>query len=174
MNGQAGSDILIIPIKKQACTSQLVIWGSAVLVLLLIVLVPNGQDVLASMSSIGTNVTASITGLSTLLLTLFSAQNIQSPQFWVFLYVSLCIVSHIAPSKQDRIGMWKGLAWIVLLLGIVNIIPLLLGYDPTQLVGQASAYLRFLSVLFLYALLLSLFHYIVSFALYLTPFRTST
>ena len=143
------------------------IFGSAILVALLYFLVPNATDIFTPLTENNTSVFYSIQHI---LQQLFAMTNLTSYSFWIFLYLSFCISAHIAPSKQDRRGMWKGFFWMVLILIFLNIIPLLLKIDIIQYVSRIYASMTILTALFLYTLIISLLHYIASWLLLRLPY----
>lgn len=144
--------------------------GPIILILLLVFLVPNGRTILNSMQSLEPNITLA-TSLMSLLRDLAAPANIHRFSFWIFLYLSFCVVSHMAPSKQDRGGMWAGLAWLTILLLIANVIPLLLGFHPELYVGRVRESLSLAISVLLFSLLLSFVHFLVSFVLFVIPRR---
>jgi len=145
------------------------IFGGIILFVLLHVLVPNAKDVFAPLNQDHTSVFSVLLATGKALLTLFSVENIQNPLFWVFLYFSFCVSSHIAPSKQDRRGMWKGLLWIVILLVLLNIVPLLLGFNVTQYVFRIYSSMSIIIAIFLYALCISFAHFLLAYGIFYIP-----
>ena len=93
---------------------------------------------------------------------LFAIGNISHWNFWLFLYLSLAVASHMAPSKPDRHGMWRGFYWIAILLILMNIITLLLGVNITFYILNLSQFLGLFVAIFIYALLLAFLHYLIS------------
>jgi hypothetical protein len=57
-----------------------------------------------------------------ILTALFQKGNWGSYKFWIFLYLSLCISSHMELSPPDIKGAWKGLVSIVIAILVINII----------------------------------------------------
>jgi len=145
------------------------IWGSVFLVLMLAFLVPNGKEVFAPLRETN-SFSAVLNGVWNTLVHLFNKENIITWNFWLFIYISFCIASHIAPSKADRKGMWNGLIWIVLISLLVNAIALLFGKDLTNYILNVNHYLGVFIGIFIYALILSFIHFLLS-VIILTPFR---
>jgi len=145
------------------------IFGSLFLVLMLAFLVPNGREVFAPLRETDSLSTV-LNGVWNTLTHLFNKENILEWNFWLFLYISFCIASHIAPSKEDRRGMWNGLIWIVLISLLINALTLLFGKDITQYILHVNNYLGVFIGIFVYALILSLVHFLLS-VIILTPFR---
>jgi hypothetical protein len=135
--------------------------GPIILTGLLYWLVPNAKVIFNPLIDTFSSVNAfkdSLLGVSKL----FIKENLQHWQFWVFLYVSLCIASHMAPSRADLRGMWKGLLWIVLLVIGINILALVLEFPLTEYVLRVSQYFGIFTAIFVYATVLSIIHLIFS------------
>jgi hypothetical protein len=146
------------------------IFGSLFLVILLYTLVPNGRSVFVQLEASQYNIYSIYHNTSNAISTLFSNENIHSWNFWLFLYVSFCIVSHMAPSKRDRSNMWSGLFWIILLLIVINLIAILFGFDLSNTIQKTNSYLSIMIGVYAYAIMLSLIH-LVSASIILWPFR---
>jgi hypothetical protein len=142
------------------------IFGSIILVVLLYFLLPNGKQIFLPLTNNGHIITSVLNTLRNL----FNYNNLHTWQFWVFLYLSFCIASHLAPSKVDRKGMWGGLVWIVLLLILINIITLLLGINATDYILRINQYLGIFTAIFVYTLIISTIHFIFAWVV-LRPFR---
>ena len=146
------------------------ICGSAVLVAMLYFLLPNGREVFAPLVRELAGGRDFFSSLGESLANLFSGENIRTWNFWVFLYVSFCVASHMAPSRADQSGMWRGLFWIVALLLILNLVAVAARADITGYVLALSRSLKFLIGIFAYALLISILHFIMA-AIVLSPWR---
>ncbi|MFH1286828.1 MAG: hypothetical protein ABII02_03695 [Candidatus Magasanikbacteria bacterium] len=99
-----------------------------------------------------------------------SAFDASSWKWWLFLYLSFAVSSHLAPSKQDQKGMWSGFIWIVCIIIIINTIALFAQSNITSSVLGLSQYLRFLTAIFLYATFVSVLHFLIA-SIILFPFR---
>lgn len=86
----------------------------------------------------------------------------------VFLYLSICIVSHMAPSRADRASMWRGLGWLIAVAFVVNLIFVVIGSDPTKFINRVSDIVWMYAGVFLYALGISLLHFFTTTVLF-TP-----
>ena len=149
------------------------IFGSIVLVIMLYFLVPNGKEAFLPLTREQSTPLGFLISMKTTLTTLFAWVNIQAWNFWIFLYLSFCLASHIAPSKADRKGMWKGLVWLVFLLILVNILTLSLKVDITGYVLKINVYLGILTAVFIYTTIISALHFILSHLLLLKRKNTS-
>lgn len=146
-------------------------FGSAILALLVYVLVPNGKEIFAPLRSGGLeNMSSIFLSIKNTLFVLFDWKNVSAWNFWLFLYVSFCIASHLAPSAKDRNGMWRGFFWIILILLIINILFAFFHRNPTTKILLINQYLGVLVAIFLYATLVSLLHFIFS-CVILSPFK---
>ncbi len=146
------------------------IFGSLILVFFLYLLVPNSSDIFGSLANNQENFLGILKGAGNALLKLFTLENIKTWYFWIFLYMSFCVASHIAPSKADRKGLWKGLILIIISLVFINILTLLIKWDITQYILTFSEWLSILVAIFAYATIISLLHFIASYFI-LRPFR---
>ncbi len=146
------------------------IFGSLFLVILLYTLVPNGRSVFAQLEPNQYSIYSIYKNTSNAISTLFSSENIHSWNFWLFLYISFCIVSHMAPSKRDRSNMWNGLFWIILLLIIINLIAILFGFDLSNTIQKTNSYLGIMTGMYVYAILLALIHLVFA-SIFLWPFK---
>ncbi len=136
------------------------IFGTLLLFLLLSFLLPNGKGILSVLIDARTSLSSLVASIPTVFGMIFSTTNIITWQFWLFLYLSFAISSHIAPSNQDRKGMWSGFLWIVILIFLLNFAALLLRIDLTSYILKTAGYLNVLTALTLYALVMSIIHYL--------------
>ncbi len=146
------------------------IFGSLVMVIMLYFLVPDGKEIFSPLVNHTGSFNTFIFSLKNTLLNLFSKENLASWNFWIFLYLSFCLSAHIAPSKQDRVGMWRGFIWILAILLIVNITTLAIKIDITEYILNLTKYLGIFTAIFTYTLMISLLHFILS-SIILWPWR---
>lgn len=144
--------------------------GTILLTLFLYLFVPDAKDIFLPLTNTSSSLRGFLSSVQQILAQLFSITNLSSWSFWLFLYLSFCIVSHIAPSAEDRRGMWQGLAWIFFLLFLVNTITFLLQFDLTHYLLLLTHYLGIFIGLFLYAILISLLH-LIGASILLRPFK---
>lgn len=138
------------------------IFGAFFLVGLLYLLVPNGNEIFSPIRDISSqNLLLIISPIKETLFNLFRWQNLTSWPFWLFLYISFAIASHMGPSPADQKNMWRGLFWIILILFIINLITLLLGQDITKYILYTNKYLGIFTAIFIYAIIISSLHYII-------------
>ncbi|MGD9978897.1 MAG: hypothetical protein AB7S54_13305 [Bacteroidales bacterium] len=115
-----------------------IVFGAFVLYALLYYLVPNNSSVFLSIEQQSKVLVKAVRGewggvftslrdstLSTLNL-LFNRTNFSDYKFWIFLYLSMCISSHMELSPPDIKGAWKGLLSLVIFFLTFNLIILAL------------------------------------------------
>lgn len=142
-----------------------IILGPIILVILLYTLVPGGKELFSSIPSSLDSLSIVAEGIKNFFLSLFSSVNLSSWRFWIFLYVSFCIASHLAPSKADLKGVWRGWLLIVVCLFIANCVARLVNSDITRYIISFSHFFTGLATVYIYTLLISLLHLILSFLL---------
>lgn len=152
-----------------------VIFGAAALYAVMYFLLPNQQPVTELIASSGlriNNITelsghweAVIASAKAMMQQIFDPENYSKLQFWLFVYISLCIASHMELSPADLKGMMKGLLSLVLILLVVNLIALLAGYDISKYIFYAGSYTGMFFGVYVYAILVSLLNFVVSFTL---------
>ncbi len=120
----------------------------------------------AEFTNVGFTISSFLTDLSKIV----SMANLKLWYFWLFLYISFCIVSHIAPSRQDLKNMWRGFGWIIFILFCVNLITVACGVDLTAYLLGLNQYMGMAFCVFLYAIIIAILHWLVSVIL-LRPFR---
>lgn len=146
------------------------LWGALILFLMLYFLLPNGREVYTALSNTNGGIVETLANIKNGLRLLFSSSNLTDRTFWLFLYLSFCLSSHLAPSRADQKQMWQGFSLIITVLIIVNILTLLMKINITQYVLVINKHLAVLIGIFTYALLISLLHYLLS-VIFLRPWR---
>jgi len=139
------------------------ILGPLILVLFLYLLVPRGQEIFSQLSGSQNSLILLMAGVKKFLVLLFSPANLTSYRFWIFLYLSFCIASHLAPSKSDRKSMWSGWLIITASLFILNILARLLHRDATGYIIDFSHFFAGLIVIYIYTLVISGLHFLISY-----------
>lgn len=134
--------------------------GSSVILILLYFLVPNSIEILQI--SLQVNPNQILKQVHHIFLKLFSINNLKNYQFWIFLYLSFAIITHISPSKRDRTNIWKGAVWLTLILIIINILGLFLfDYTPNQYIQLTEIIVFVIFSVFFFSLLIAASHYII-------------
>jgi len=105
---------------------------------------------------------ASVTGIFTAYLELvkliFSGDNLQNISFYLFLFVAICISSHISLSPADIKGAFKGLSFIFLIMLILNAI----GLSRSILVVDVLKYNLLMTSFLMIAVIFSLITFFIS------------
>ena len=134
--------------------------GPIILALLATIFLPSGQHLLDSLST-GSD-SLSFTGTPLAIFSVFrrlwNLVNFYDWKFWIFLYTSFCVVTHLAPSPEDQKRMWHGCIALFILLFLINCILHLVGLKLSQLIISVGHTLSGLVALFLYAVAISLIH----------------
>ena len=133
------------------------IFGVIVLALLFYFLHPQGRLILSDAGR------TSVLDLEKIFKAIFNPAVFHYYRFWVFIYLSFAVASHLAPSKQDRKNMWGGFVWLIFLLLIFNGPAFLFRFDLTAFILAESSWFSALVSLFVYAIFLSFVHFFLSF-----------
>lgn len=152
-----------------------VIFGAGVLYAVMIFLLPNPESITTVISSSDLHF-GNIMNLShqwesivnagkEIITSVFHAGNFDNISFWIFIYLSLAISSHMELSPADLRSMLSGLGIVAIVLFIVNFIALIFGYDISEIVLRINAYTGILFGLFLYAIIISSINFLVSYFL---------
>ncbi len=96
---------------------------------------------------------------------IFSSANFNSVLFWIFIYVSFCISSHIQLSPPDLKSMFSGLLTILVILLVFNFSTMIFGVNFSGYFVKASATMGKFSGLFLLAVALSGANFLISYFL---------
>jgi len=156
-----------------------IILGAVALYAALYWLVPNKNEILASITASTMEELRPASMIQQLSLlagavpatlgALFAPENLRHWQFYLFLYLSLCIASHMQLSPPDIKGMTSGLISMVVVLFVVNGISLFVGIDVWKYIVVASRAMGMFVGLFMYATIISGLNFVVSY-LILTPY----
>jgi hypothetical protein len=167
-----------------------ILFGSLVLYAALYFLMPNFQSLFQVINKYGSHIagdiqTGNIAGSwsaikavsVSVLGAIFNSENLTNWRFWVFIYLSFCIASHMELSPPDISGSKSGLITIVLFLLIFNLIIMsveLLGWN-TMLGGfwqyikletysaGINKFLGILGALFIYSVIISALNFVLSY-----------
>ncbi|WP_439744452.1 hypothetical protein [Bacillus pseudomycoides] len=148
--------------------------GMAALILLMYYFVPQSYSVFihaletnTQTASINIDMLQNILFSAILLLkSLFTVSNLFNPLFWLFLFIAICISTHIALSKPDIEGSLDGVITIFIVLFLFNAIAGLFHYDSNQLIGNVVKYNTYLLAFSSIAILFSCIAVCISFIFY--------
>lgn len=72
---------------------------------------------------------------------IFAPANLTSWHFWVFLYLSICLSAHLAPSGKDMRHVWPGLIAACVLVLLASAVMSAVAVEPMQVAGGIQPYL---------------------------------
>jgi len=150
-----------------------VIFGAGVLYAVMFFLLPNPESITTVISSSDLHF-GNIMNLShqweyianagkEIITSIFHPGNFSNISFWIFIYLSLAIASHMELSPSDLKSMLSGLGILALFLFAVNFIALSFGYEISSNVHRVNSYTGILFGLFFYAIVISLINFLVSY-----------
>lgn len=152
-----------------------VIFGAIVLYAVMYYLLPNHQAVVNQINASGMQIDnimdittqwkAIFASAENLMKSIFTPDNFSDYRFWIFIYISICIASHMELSPADISGMMKGLVSLVILLVVINFVALLIGRDISRYIFNVGSYIGMFFGVYVYAILISLLNFLVSFVL---------
>lgn len=142
-----------------------VIFGSLVLFSAMYFLLPNSQQAIQvilgydtsklSTSHLHASINDVLQYTLSLLKVIFFPANFSAYKFWIFLYISLCISSHMGLSLPDLKGMWMGFIFILLISFIVNAAALAVRIDITNYTVALNHQTGILAAILIFATILS-------------------
>jgi len=150
-----------------------IIFGSIVIFLLVRFLLPNNEAAIAALH--GNNVMLTSldnvgnffvqTGKSSISIisALFSFEHMHQWQFWVFLYICICVSAHMELSPPDLSGLWSGALSIVVILLILNTIFILTGINGNSLLMSLGRLTSLTTGIFTLAVSVSAINCLLSF-----------
>lgn len=158
-----------------------VILGCAVLFATFYFLIPNSSQVWDSIifevseigegQSIGSYWAVFQSSSLALVKIIFTFSNLASWQFWVFIYLSVCVASNIRLSLSDIKGSLSGLGCIVLIFLLINILGTITGFGSERFFPLTASSLGVVYSLFILALIVVLMGCIVIYSVSAAFFR---
>lgn len=138
--------------------------GAGVILLALLLLAPGADAVLRQAQALAGDVErgaprAVLDGFGALVKGVFQAlfaDGAGSWRPWLFLYITLCVGGHLAPSRADLEGSVPGLVTILLLALLANAVALACGLDPNGAAATLARLTGPLAALLLLVLVLNL------------------
>jgi hypothetical protein len=155
------------------------ILGCAVLFGLFYVLIPGSSGVwepIAEQShhmgnSIGGNLEVMGNAALTLLKIIFTADNLASWRFWVFLYLAICVSSNIRLSWSDVTHSIYGAGCIVVPFLLLNLVGLIFGVESDEIFPVTAASLGTIYSVLILALVMVLAGFIIIYTVAALNFR---
>jgi hypothetical protein len=158
-----------------------VILGCAALFALFYLLVPDSHRAWDSITAMvkevdsGTSVGSyfRVLGDSSLALAglIFTAPNLASWQFWLFLYLAICIASNTRLSPADMKGALAGLGCIVLPFLLLNLIGLLVGSGSEEFFPFTASSLGVVYSIFILALIMVVMGFVLVYVIAAVNYR---
>jgi len=158
-----------------------VILGCAVLFAIFYFLIPDSSRVwdsinvgvseMDSSSTIGSYLTVFQGSALAIISLIFTFSNLSGWQFWVFLYLSICVASNVRLSWADIKGSLSGLGCIVLPFFLINLICLLTGYSSEKFFPYTASLLGAVYSLLILALIMVLIGFVLIYLLSAAYFR---
>lgn len=151
-----------------------VIFGSLVILILLYLLIPNGNLIIdqlrldastlhregITLPQYAGQVTGSFFGMLGML---FTAENMQTWQFWIFMYLVMAIAAHMELSPPDIKEMWGGLLVMIILIFAVSLVYAVFIPSARSFLYAAVPVFSYINQLLFMALLFSLINFLITF-----------
>ena len=141
-----------------------IVLGCAALFALFYFLIPGSSrvwdSIIASVNSLGANAPVGDyfvvfkDSILSIINIIFTSANLHAWQFWVFLYLSICIASNVRLSWADFKGSLSGLGCIVMPFLILNLILLLVGRTADSVFPYTASILGTIYSLLILALMM--------------------
>lgn len=149
------------------------LFGSLFICLLICLLLPSGGAVINHISSgqiiLSTDPDGFIIFLKaiwqqtlTLIPIIFSVTNFGHWQFWLFMYLSLAVSTHMELSLPDLKQMWGGLLFIMILIFLFNVIYLLFFSSYNNILFKGIMLTAYLNQILILGLFFSLINFLLS------------
>jgi hypothetical protein len=97
------------------------------------------------------------------LVNVFSPENFLEPSFWIFIYLTFCISSHMQLSPSDLKSMGMGIVTILLIFLLVNSLFVLLEINPTPYIQKFSRLTEGATIVFILATVISLTNFLTTY-----------
>jgi hypothetical protein len=150
-----------------------ILFGSFVLYLLIWFCLPNYipiSEIISKTELSGSGVfdllknTGMMMGIGlNLLVTVFSPENFGKPLFWLFIYLSFCISSHMQLSPPDLKSMVSGIFTILLVFLLVNSLTMLLELNVTNYILKFNRLTGSLINIFILATMISFINFLMTY-----------
>lgn len=169
-----------------------IIFGAIIIYVALYYLAPNKNEILSNIEAKSPILMDSVKGDYTgtlgeiwaiaklTLSSLFNTNNLSDYLFWIFLYIAVCISSHMKLSPSDIKGATGGLISLFILCLIINLV--ILGLEVTGISNYFGSWWNYIKIesyatvinkwigllgaLFVFASIVSAIHFIVSYILF--------
>ena len=150
-----------------------ILFGSLIIYLMVRFLLPDNESLLKALHGSTANFTT-LSGFAALMVnvlhssvdmicSLFTAAHLHQWQFWVFLYLAICVSAHMELSPPDLKGLGMGFLAILIILLITNIILILLNVDAMVIGTVVGRWTSLTTGIFTLAVAISAMTCLVSF-----------
>lgn len=157
-----------------------ILFGSFVIYMLIYFCLPNYKLVSAIISKTELSASGIFTlversgnfssiGLS-FLVNVFSPENFLEPSFWVFIYLSFCISSHMQLSPSDLKSMWSGMLTILFIFLLVNSLMILFEFNLTPYIIKFSRLTEIATKILVLSTAISITNFLATYTI-LAPFH---
>lgn len=143
--------------------------GGLVLALLFIAFIPNGAELFTNLLFSKLDPKSVFTAMRAIATALWNFVSWNDPWFYLFAYLSLCVSTHMSPSSVDRRGMYLGFASIFFLIFAFNLAAVIAHQSLNTIMSYITGGALVAVGLFVYALFVSIIHFIVA-TIVLRPF----
>jgi len=151
-----------------------IITGSLVLYAAMYFLAPSTEVIQGVLSAPHASITADFNKLlaplglifqsgKQLVMALWQSIDVTSWKFWLFLYLSVSIASHMELSPDDIKGMWSGLWMLLLIMFVINIAALVFSFEVNSYILKASNYTGMFVGLFIFTVIVSAVNFVAVF-----------
>lgn len=93
----------------------------------------------------------------------FALSNLSVFTFWLFVYLSFCISSHMQLSFPDLRSMWSGFLAIVVIFLFANVIAQLLGFNLSAYIFHVSRFLSIFLGIFILSIIISFVNFLATY-----------
>lgn len=149
-----------------------IIFGALIILALLQFLFPGGKEIISMLqkdsyaihqaeSGLIAYLKMIFDGLWTVGVSMFTAGNIHSWQFWVFLFLTMAIAAHMELSPADLKEMGIGFLFIFLIMFVITLVYSMLFSSSKNILLYTVPFIAYLNQLLFFALMLSIIYFVV-------------
>lgn len=151
-----------------------IIFGALIILALLQFLFPGGKEIISMLqkdsyaihqaeSGLIAYLKMIFDGLWTVGVSMFTAENIHSWQFWVFLFLTMAIAAHMELSPADLKEMGIGFLFIFLIMFVITLVYSMLFSSLKNILLYTVPFIAYLNQLLFFALMLSIIYFVVTY-----------
>ena len=151
-----------------------IIFGSLIIYCLLFFLFPGGKQIIEMLKSdsyaihnaeagLINYLTMIFSGLWTIVRALFAPENLHNWQFWVFLFITMAIATHMELSPADLKQTGIGFVFIFILMFIITLIYSLVFKEEKNILLYSMPLIASLNQILFFTLMLSIIYFVVTY-----------